>query len=108
MAWKCYDYLQAKEEARRLNDQRTTEERIRLEKERQIQLEKERQAVLEEKRRKQAEADRLERERQVYLANMPVFRKVHKFSDARKLCCDLPQNSNKEAKPEGILSKRCK
>ena len=86
MAWKYYDYLQAKEEARRLNEQRTTEERIRLEKERQIQLEKERQAVLEEKRRKQAEIDRLERERQVYHANMPMYRKVPKFSDARKLC----------------------
>ena len=42
-----------------------TEERIRLEKEKQAQLEKERQEALEEKRRKQAELDRLEREKQV-------------------------------------------
>ena len=35
------------------------------------------------------------------------YRKVPKFLDARKLCCNLPKIV-KEAKPKGISSKTCK
>ena len=36
------------------------------------------------------------------------YRKVPKFSDARKLCCNLPKIQGKKSKPFCISSKRSK